>query len=130
MQNLKNRDEIIESMCLTWRHDYGLEKGSFSGMTKQEKESLRRQMSQVFDNDIAPYMDFKRKPRRTELVHDGIIKIHSFELTDREKRRISLGLRYGPAAAAMKDDGTFFESEPSQRDSWKTWIFRKFLGKS
>jgi len=28
-------------------------------MTDEEKESLYRQMAQIFDNDIAPYMEFK-----------------------------------------------------------------------
>lgn len=58
-------------------------------------------------------------------------EIESFELTEKEQRRISLGLRYGPAAAYMKDDGTFWESEtPTQKDSWKKWISKKFLGRS
>lgn len=125
---MKTREQMIESMCLTWRHDFGTEKGALSGMTDGERDALRRQMAQIFDNDIAPHMEFRKEPRRTELVHDGVIKIHSFELSEREKRRIALGLRYGPLAAAMKDDGTFWESEP--RESWKAWIIRKFLGRS
>ena len=54
-------------MCYTWRHDYGLEKdlgneffSEFSaGITKDERENLRRQMAQIFDNNIAPHMIFK-----------------------------------------------------------------------
>jgi hypothetical protein len=62
---MKTREEIITSMCYTWRHDYGLKKESLevdaisSGMTDQEREHLYRAMSQLFDNNIAPYMDFK-----------------------------------------------------------------------
>ena len=60
---MKNREDIIISMCLTARHDFGLVwDGPYpfpSGMTDQEKESLYRQMAQIFDNDIAPYMEFK-----------------------------------------------------------------------
>jgi len=64
---MKTREDIINSMCFTCRHDYGLERstGEFgpypfpSGMTDEEKESLYRQMAQIFDNDIAPYMEFK-----------------------------------------------------------------------
>jgi hypothetical protein len=64
---MKTREEIITSMCYTYRHDYGLEKdlgnGFISklsaGMTQLERESLWRQMAQIFDNDIAPYMEFK-----------------------------------------------------------------------
>ena len=64
---MKTREEIITSMCYTMRHDYGLEKdigNGFiselsSGMTQVEREALYRQMAQIFDNDILPYMEFK-----------------------------------------------------------------------
>ena len=71
------REDIITSMCYTYRHDYGLEKpypehdesaGVYdlanvlqSGMYKHEREFLWKQMAQIFDNDIAPYMEFKVK---------------------------------------------------------------------
>ena len=65
---MKTREQIINSMCFTFRHDYGLEKdlgnGFMSelsaGMTKQERVALWNQMAQIFDNDIAPYMEFKK----------------------------------------------------------------------
>lgn len=61
----KSRDEIIMSMCHTMRHDYGLSKDTddvFSvGMTDSERIALWLQMSQIFDNDIAPYMEFKNE---------------------------------------------------------------------
>ena len=64
---MKTREAIIHSMCRTYRHDYGLERstGEFGpypfscGMTDQERQALHRQMAQIFDNDIAPYMEFK-----------------------------------------------------------------------
>lgn len=64
---MKTREEIITSMCYTWRHDYGLNKSVgtgfadiiSSGMTDEEREALWRQMAQIFDNDIAPYMEFR-----------------------------------------------------------------------
>jgi len=64
---MKTREDIVISMCMTYRHDFGLvrntgQHGPYpfpSGMTDQEKESLYRQMAQIFDNDIAPYMEFK-----------------------------------------------------------------------
>ena len=64
---MKSREEIITSMCYTWRHDYGLDKlehdgpgGLIScGLTQQERDLLWRQMAQIFDNDIAPYMEFR-----------------------------------------------------------------------
>lgn len=126
---MKTREQIIESMCLTWRHDFGMDKNGFgSGMTDMERESLRARMAQLFDNDVAPHMEFRKEPRKAELVHDGVIQIHSFELTEREKKGIAMGLKYGPAAAYMKDDGTFWESE-RRADGWAGWICRKFLGR-
>ena len=31
-----------------------------AGMTQQEREALWRQMSQLFDNNIEPYMEFRQ----------------------------------------------------------------------
>ena len=62
------REQIITNMCLTFRHDYGLEISEDdrmytlnSGMTKREREGLYLNMEQVFDNDIAPHMEFKNE---------------------------------------------------------------------
>jgi hypothetical protein len=74
---MKTREEIITSMCYTMQHDYGLvkEPTNFdsnnaneifafdrlsSGMHPGDREALWRQMAQIFDNDIAPYMEFKK----------------------------------------------------------------------
>jgi hypothetical protein len=60
----KTRNEIITSMCYTYRHDYGLIKPAGdklgAGMTVEQQQALWRQMSQIFDNNIAPYMEFKQ----------------------------------------------------------------------
>lgn len=51
------RFHIIESMCLTMRHDFGLDKqaGAFaSGMTEKEREALRAEMAQIYDHHVAP----------------------------------------------------------------------------
>lgn len=68
---MKTREEIITSMCYSWRHDYGLvvdahERPFTSGMTVDERVFLYNQMAQIFDKDIAPYVNIKkdRKPRR------------------------------------------------------------------
>lgn len=49
-----DRQRIIEAMCLTWRHDFWLDKPEgcplSSGMTEAERDALRRQMGQLFDN--------------------------------------------------------------------------------
>lgn len=65
---MKTREQIITDMCYTWRHDYGLEKSyseNFSdilssGMTIEERKALWNNMAQIFDNNIQPYMEFKK----------------------------------------------------------------------
>jgi hypothetical protein len=62
---MKTREQIIESMCYTYRHDFGLDKANSSdfissGMTDDERRLLRAVMAQIFDNDITPYMEFKK----------------------------------------------------------------------
>ena len=63
---MKTREDVITSMCYTMRHDYGLGRpvdSPFpfsSGLTDREREALWRQMAQLFDNDIAPHMEFKK----------------------------------------------------------------------
>ena len=64
---MKTRNEIITAMCYTWRHDYGLTRQEHesggglvtAGLTVIEREFLWKQMSQIFDNDIAPHMEFR-----------------------------------------------------------------------
>jgi hypothetical protein len=64
---MKTREEIITGMCYTMRHDFGLDKPEgegfantlSAGMTKAERAFLWNQMAQIFDNDIAPYMEFR-----------------------------------------------------------------------
>lgn len=128
----RTREQVIESMCLTLRHDYHTDKGRFCGVTDDERNALHHQMTQLFDNNIAPFMEFRSEPRNTEVVHDGIIKIQSFELTEREQKRMSLGLKYGPASAYMKDDGSPIGSSScddygNDGRSWADWFSRKFF---
>lgn len=61
------REHIIHSMCMTLHHDYGLVVSDFdklemplmSGMTESERKTLWKNMAQIFDNCIYPYMEFK-----------------------------------------------------------------------
>ena len=62
------REQIINNMCYTYRHDYGLTISDDdkmytlnSGVTELERKYIWQQMTQIFDNDIAPYMDFKNE---------------------------------------------------------------------
>lgn len=61
---MKTREQIIHDMCVTWRHDYGIirdeQDGQLAaGVTNAERESLWRQMSQIYDNCIEPVMQPK-----------------------------------------------------------------------
>jgi len=61
---MKTREEIIKSMCMTYRHDYGLDRHPddapfVAGMTGSERKALWNQMAQIFDNDIWPHMTFR-----------------------------------------------------------------------
>jgi hypothetical protein len=62
---MKTREEIITSMCYTYRHDYGLDKhpndaAFVSGVTGAERKMLWNQMAQIFDNDMLPHMEFRQ----------------------------------------------------------------------
>lgn len=63
---MKTREEIITSMCYTYRHDYGLTISEddrmytlSSGVTEQERKAIWNTMAQIYDNDIVPFMEFK-----------------------------------------------------------------------
>jgi hypothetical protein len=62
---MKTRKQIVADMCLTMRHDFGLERtepaypGLSSGLTVAERQALWNQMAQVFDDVIFPYMEFR-----------------------------------------------------------------------
>jgi hypothetical protein len=56
-----NKEEIIHSMCLTYRHDYGLRKESTepswtSGMTEEDAKRLYKVMEQIYNNNIEPLL--------------------------------------------------------------------------
>lgn len=58
---MKNKEEVIYDMCMTYRHDYGLDKLPtdppwVAGMTKEEREGLYRTMEQLYEHHIAPIM--------------------------------------------------------------------------
>jgi hypothetical protein len=83
---MRNRKDIITSMCYTMRHDYGLSRpvdSPFpltSGLTDQEREALWNQMAQMFDNNIAPYMEFREWVNYSDLplykkLHEDIKNI-------------------------------------------------------
>jgi len=67
--NSRNREQIIHEMCLTYRHDYGLDRDPAdppwcAGMTPDERAGLYRTMAQIYDNNIAPLVEIAKKPRK------------------------------------------------------------------
>lgn len=58
---MKTREQIIHSLCITTRHDYGLLRDEedlpfLAGMTKTEQQALYRKMAQLYDNNIADFV--------------------------------------------------------------------------
>jgi hypothetical protein len=59
---MKTKEEIIHSMCMTYRHDYGLRKTDnepnwTSGMTEQDAKMLYKVMEQIYNNNIEPIIE-------------------------------------------------------------------------
>lgn len=59
---MKTREEIINDMCMTYRHDYGLDKlpGDppwTAGMTPEERKGLYATMSQIYEHNIEPLLE-------------------------------------------------------------------------
>lgn len=60
---MKTKEQIITSMCYTYRHDYGLRKQECdptwtSGMTEQDAKMLYKTMEQIYNNDIEPIIEY------------------------------------------------------------------------
>ena len=54
---MKDKEQIITDMCMTYRHDYGLRKKDgepnwTSGMTEQDAKILYKVMEQIYNNNI------------------------------------------------------------------------------
>jgi hypothetical protein len=70
-----NREQIINNMCLTFRHDYGLVISEddkmytlMSGMTEREREALFNDMAQIFDHNFATSLEEYRKVNEGEAI--------------------------------------------------------------
>lgn len=54
----EQKARTVDAMCMTWRHDFGLDKRhgpfGYSGMTEDERDALRAQMGQLYEHYIAP----------------------------------------------------------------------------
>ena len=59
---MKTKAEIIHSMCMTYRHDYGLRKLDndppwTAGMTEYDAKMLYKTMEQIYNNNIEPLLE-------------------------------------------------------------------------
>ena len=71
---MKTREEIITSMCFTYRHDFGLvvdnEEAMYtlSGITANQRQQIWNTMAQIYDNDIAPMLEEFRMVNEGQLI--------------------------------------------------------------
>ena len=73
----EERARVVDAMCMTWRHDFGLDRkddelGS-CGMADAERDALRRQMGQLYDHHFAAWQ------RAQRAVPDGFMPIPTAE---------------------------------------------------
>lgn len=61
---MDKREEIIDAMCLTWRHDFGLDRQELDGFpigaTEHERNALRMQMGQIYQHHFLPALSQAR----------------------------------------------------------------------
>ena len=67
----KGKAAIIHSMCMTYRHDYGLRKDVsdppwIAGMTEQDAKMLYKTMEQIYTSDIEPFMELKNVSKQSK----------------------------------------------------------------
>ena len=110
-KNNSTREGIITNMCYTWDHAFGVTRDAdspdvidnYMGYTTEERDFFWRQMAQIYDNDIAPFM---RSTFRTNAPYDITIPDDGWKLefTDEEKQK----LRPIAETLAMLDGNAFF----------------------
>jgi len=59
---MRSKEEIINDMCMTYRHDYGLRKDPSeppwtAGMTENDAKMLYKTMEQIYTNNIEPLLE-------------------------------------------------------------------------
>ncbi|MFM0405262.1 hypothetical protein [Paraburkholderia dipogonis] len=101
MSEALDRTAIIEAMCLTWRHDFGLDRINNAllvgcGMSEGERDFLRREMGQLFDHHFAPALATAIDLERQKCLE--IVKSHGsahpkiqYVVAELEKRYADLG---------------------------------------
>lgn len=59
---MRNKHEIINDMCITYRHDFGLRKkigdpSWTAGMTEEDSIMLYKTMEQIYNHNIEPLLN-------------------------------------------------------------------------
>lgn len=100
---MKTKEETIHSMCMTWRHDYGLIKEQksnpdfldlvTSGMTETDRLFLYKQMEQLYNHHIQPLVHQIEElqngyrlilPNSVEHA-EGMLRVANFYLDNRKE---------------------------------------------
>ena len=72
----KMDNPIVLGMCMTYRHDFGLERETDEqtlgcGMTLAQRKSLYRDMYQLWDHNIKPHTD-KMEKELDQLIDENV----------------------------------------------------------
>ena len=69
-----NREQTIYDMCMTFRHDFGLEIAedermyTLVGMTRTEREALFNDMARIYDHQFATSLEEYRKVNEGDAI--------------------------------------------------------------
>lgn len=93
---MSNAEQLIDSMCMTWRHDFGLDKlhgGVCAGMDDAERDGLRGRMRQLIEHHgeaiAALYARAAPPPEKAEwrVKGDGVAHTTSAEILNSQAGR-------------------------------------------
>lgn len=115
-------DRLIDSMCLTWRHDFGLTKTDAlsSGIADGEREQLRRQMQQLLTHhghEIAARFTAAQPPAQA-----GAEVWHPMETAPKDGTEVILrNVSWNRALAHYMPGGHCIEDHPPIDAGWYFW---------
>jgi hypothetical protein len=111
------REQIIHSMCMTRRHDYGIPvhdemrwkfPGIAFGMTQEDRKALFNEMAQLYEHHIAPVL--KREKDLRDQCNDSLSQ--AVEQTMVQKRQIE------KLAGDLKDPSRIHKYMGKRLDYW------------
>ena len=93
----KTKEEIIHDMCMTYRHDYGLDRNPndpkwLAGMTPEERMGLYKTMEKIYEHNIEPIIEHYNKLDTGESVvlpkdvehAEAMVKVGMFYLNNKK----------------------------------------------